>query len=132
MKALSIMQPWAWLIVNGHKDVENRTWATTYRGPILIHAGKAIDRDCDAEIKTGCHPVTGMHFDFPTLPFRWETGGIVGQADLVGVITIEEATSPWFVGPYGFVLRNAKPLPFRPMRGMLGLFDVAPPLNGTE
>ena len=43
MKAISIRQPWAWLVVHGYKDVDNRTWATKHRGPILIHAGKALD-----------------------------------------------------------------------------------------
>ena len=38
MKAISIKQPWASLIVNGIKDIENRTWATKYRGKVLIHA----------------------------------------------------------------------------------------------
>ncbi len=39
MKALSVRQPFAWAIVHGGKDVENRSWATSYRGPVLIHAG---------------------------------------------------------------------------------------------
>ena len=38
MKAISIKQPWASLIVNGYKDIENRSWRTSYRGKILIHA----------------------------------------------------------------------------------------------
>jgi hypothetical protein len=38
VKALSIRQPWAWLIANGHKDIENRSWNTNYRGAFLIHA----------------------------------------------------------------------------------------------
>ncbi|WP_286842761.1 MULTISPECIES: ASCH domain-containing protein [Sphingobacterium] len=38
MKALSIKQPWASLIAHGIKDIENRTWATKYRGTIYIHA----------------------------------------------------------------------------------------------
>src|SRR5690554_6301238 len=43
MKALSIKQPWASLIAYGIKDVENRTWKTSYRGRIYIHAsGKPI------------------------------------------------------------------------------------------
>ena len=33
MKILSVRQPWAWLIVAGHKDIENRKWRTSYRGP---------------------------------------------------------------------------------------------------
>lgn len=39
MKALSIRQPYAWLIVNGFKDIENRDWPTKFRGRVLIHAG---------------------------------------------------------------------------------------------
>lgn len=38
MKTLTVKQPWASLIVSGIKDIENRTWATKYRGPVLIHA----------------------------------------------------------------------------------------------
>ena len=40
MKAITIKQPYASLIVEGIKDIENRTWKTNYRGRILIHAGK--------------------------------------------------------------------------------------------
>ena len=42
MKALSIRQPWAWLIVNGYKDIENRTWSTDFRGRVYVHAGKRV------------------------------------------------------------------------------------------
>ena len=38
LPALSVRQPWAWLIVNGVKDIENRLWRTHHRGPSLIHA----------------------------------------------------------------------------------------------
>jgi len=40
MKALTISQPYASLIASGEKWVENRTWATRYRGPLAIHAGR--------------------------------------------------------------------------------------------
>ena len=42
--ALSIRQPWAWLIVNGHKDIENRDWPTNFRGRLLVHAGQTMAR----------------------------------------------------------------------------------------
>lgn len=42
--ALSIRQPWAWLIVNGHKDIENRDWPTNFRGRLLVHAGLTMTR----------------------------------------------------------------------------------------
>lgn len=45
MKALTIKQPWASLIVHGIKDIENRTWKTDYRGKILIHSSKKLPKD---------------------------------------------------------------------------------------
>ena len=109
MKALSIMQPWAWLIVAGHKDIENRSWPTRYRGPVLIHAGKKFDGSRD-------------EWDWPDIarPGGFDMGGIVGQAEIVDCVTA--STSRWFQGTYGFVLRNARPLPFRSCRGALGFF----------
>jgi hypothetical protein len=43
VNALIIRQPWAWAVVYAGKDVENRTWQTSYRGPLLIHAAKDDD-----------------------------------------------------------------------------------------
>ncbi len=40
MKALSLWQPWAHAIVTGGKRIETRSWATKYRGPLIIHAAK--------------------------------------------------------------------------------------------
>lgn len=75
-KALTVKQPWAWAIVAGGKDVENRSWATKYRGPVLIHAGKAADADaltCPAMRRA-------LGERGPALP----AGFVVGQAVLVG------------------------------------------------
>lgn len=41
--ALTVQQPWAWLIVKGYKPIENRTWRTDFRGRLVIHAGKTFD-----------------------------------------------------------------------------------------
>lgn len=108
--ALSIRQPWAWLIVNGYKDIENRDWSTNFRGTVLIHAGKAIDHKAAADLALGLHPVTGNSI-IPaySIPPAYETGGIVGVAEIVDCIT--SSSSEWFVGPYGFLIRNARPLP---------------------
>src|SRR5437763_3986357 len=48
-KVIVIRQPWAWLIVNGFKDIENRTWATRYRGPLIIQASarRPTEREMD-------------------------------------------------------------------------------------
>jgi hypothetical protein len=122
--AISIMQPWAGLIVHGRKDIENRSWPTRFRGPVLIHAGKKWDADAQDDLDAGLHPVTGEHLDKAGLTF--DRGGIVGVAEIVDCVTA--STSPWFVGEYGFVIRNARPLPFRPCRGQLGFFrpDFSP------
>lgn len=114
-KALSVQQPFAWLIVNGYKDIENRDWPTKFRGRFLVHAGKKFDEESYLHL---C-----ARGDIP-LPHRsaFERGGIVGEANLVGCV--EESESEWFMGYYGFVLADAKPLPFREVRGQLGFFNV--------
>jgi ASCH domain len=45
MKILSILQPWAHLIVSGSKNIENRTWSTSYRGPFLVQASLNVNRE---------------------------------------------------------------------------------------
>ncbi len=119
MKALSLRQPWAWLIVNGIKDIENRKWATRYRGHILVHASRTIDEQALAELR----PIVaaqGM-----SIPEHLPTGGIVGEVTILDCVTTSK--SPWFTGPYGFVLTDHKSLPFHPCRGKLGLFDISLP-----
>jgi ASCH domain len=112
-KALSIKQPWAWAIIEGFKDVENRSWPTSYRGPLFIHAGLkeaplgwlALDREC---------------IDFPCEVAK---GGIIGSVDLVGCV--EGYDSPWTMEDhYHWVLEKPRPRRFVPMRGKLGIFDV--------
>jgi len=118
---LSIRQPWAWLIVHRHKTIENRSWHTNRRGRILIHAGKAIDREATAFLRAGRHPVTGRHWDV-VAPDRFEVGGIVGEAAIVACL--RQSDSEWFVGPFGIELAGARPLPFVACRGMLGFFRL--------
>lgn len=122
MKALSIRQPWAWLILNAGKDVENRDWPTRFRGRFLIHASKGMTRD-EYEDADSLLAVVRPAIELP--PFEaLERGGIVGTAMLVGCVT--ESPSPWFFGKHGFELRDAMPLPFRPYKGALGFFEVLP------
>lgn len=130
MKALSIRQPWAWLIVHGGKDIENRTWHTKLRGRFLVHASKGM---------TGKEYCDGLEFamragltqelrDFPTsqLMLQEWCGGIIGSVELVD--SVDTSDSPWYMGAKGFVLRDPRPLPFTPCKGRLGFFDVPPEL----
>lgn len=51
MKVLTIRQPWASLIILGYKRFEFRSWKTSYRGDLLIHAGKMIDKEAEKRLK---------------------------------------------------------------------------------
>lgn len=112
--ALSVRQPCAWLIAAGHKDIENRTWKHSFRGEFLIHAGKTWD--------TGARAPNGLSWPAEILGIPEDVGGIVGVAEVVDCVSGHG--SPWFVGPYGFVIRNARLLPFMPMKGQLGFFKA--------
>lgn len=118
--ALSIMQPWAGLIVNGLKDIENRSWPTRFRGDFLIHAGLKLDGDAMDSVDAGMHPVKFLDDLEGHHGLLYPRGGIVGIAEIVDCVT--SSASPWFVGEYGFVLRNARPIEFRPCKGALGFF----------
>lgn len=119
MKALSILQPWAWLIANGHKDIENRVWRTNFRGAFLIHAGKRWGREQRDDLAQ-------VRAAFPdiALPASFDLGGIIGSARIADCV--EDYPSPWFNGPFGFVVADAAPLPFQPCRGMLSFFTPCP------
>lgn len=126
--ALTIRQPWAWAIVNAGKDIENRRWPTNYRGPICIHAAKGmtelewvdamdfIDRDIPLP-RPEAHSRRARAINSEAA----KRGGIIATAEIVDCV--QQSESPWFFGPYGFVLANVQPVPFLPCKGALGLFD---------
>ena len=115
MKALSIRQPWAWAILHAGKNVENRTWHTSYRGPLLIHAGKGFDK-------------FGKWWLINTLglavPGNLPRGGIVGRVRLVDCVTHMDYDAPWFAGPFGFVLADPEEILFYNCVGRLGIFEA--------
>ena len=123
--ALSIRQPWASLILLAGKDIENRKWETRVRGPILIHAAKGMTRreyldamdfaDANGTCRIG-------HLFDSFFPDNLPRGGIIGSVNLTDCVY--QSDSPWFQGPYGFVLCDPRPLPFIPFTGQLGFFDV--------
>ena len=132
--ALSIRQPWAWAIVRAGKDIENRSWPTKVRGRILIHAAqKMTDEDFDGcmdlldEIQPTNLAGSGTSARLGRRASALHStdarrGGIIGEVEIVDCV--DRSASPWFFGPFGFVLRNARPLPFRPLKGRLGFFEV--------
>jgi hypothetical protein len=124
MKVLSIMQPWAFLIVSNIKGLENRTWNPKYRGRLLVHAGKKEDLDSmDWAIRTAAEAMgVAPHEVMEAYLRRRHLGAIVGEVKLTDVV--ERSTDRWFFGPYGLVLRE--PIRYRPLpcRGHLGLFPA--------
>jgi hypothetical protein len=117
MICLSIRQPWAWLIVNGWKNIENREWPTRFRGRFLVHASKGMTRGEYDACRLFMAGFTSM--DLPPME-ALERGGIVGEAVLLDCVRRHD--SEWFCGPWGFVLDEARPLPFEPLKGALGFF----------
>lgn len=122
LKALSVRQPWASLLAWGLKPVENRTWSTRFRGPVLIHASKGLTRTEYDNAMDFCIRRCGLG-DTHEYLLRFEElkrGGIVGVANIVDCVT--DHPSPYFVGTHGFVMADARELPFTPCRGALGFF----------
>jgi hypothetical protein len=120
MKALSLTQPWAWLVVHGGKDVENRVWNTHYRGRFLIHAAKGMTK---AQWLHAFLFVEGMAGTSAAerIP-RYEAlqrGGIVGAAVLWDVVPPTPCPSLAWQMPnqFGFRLASIEALPFRACKG---------------
>jgi len=117
MKALSLKQPFAELILQGRKKIELRKWNTKFRGEFYIHASKVPDK---AAMKT---------FGFDSLP----TGAILGKATLVDVKhyktkkehdkdkKLHLASTSW--GNYGFILKNPKRIKPIPCKGALNFWN---------
>jgi len=133
MKALSIRQPWAWLIIHSpdFKDIENRTWHTKFRGRFLVHASAGMTRKEWGEAYQFCLESGAMNppFDLPEYD-QLQRGGIIGSVELVD--SLDTSDSPWYMGQKGFLLRDPKPLPFTPYKGQLGFFEVDPQALGLD
>lgn len=125
MKALTLIQPWATLIVAGHKHFETRSWQTSYRGPVLIHAGKKVDRRWADWLMEKGYPSAPDLADLPT-------GAVVGVAEVVGMWSTNRFLPQGPEYDYGDyspnrwawqlanVVRLAEPVP---CRGQLNLWE---------
>lgn len=115
IKVLSVKQPWAWCIFNAGKDIENRSWATTYRGKLYIHASKQFD--------WGAYSNIMLDYNIPQNLKTFEQGGIVGSVNVDACI--KNSVSNWAdKNLWNWVLRNQKSTTFRPCKGQLGIFDM--------
>jgi hypothetical protein len=140
MKALTVLQPWAQLLILGAKCYDVRCWQTTHRGPLLIHAGRTFPESarglCRSEPIRDILARAGYKspFDLPRRAF-------------VGTITLEDclptdqllhsqvgehhfAFGDFQPGMWAWKMSNPRPLP-HPIGfpGRLGVFEVPTPLG---
>lgn len=132
MKAITICQPWPWAIFYGPKRIENRTWPSDHRGPLLIHAGKSRkfwDDGCLFLDRYGWRP--------PAIEIQW--GAIIGVVEMVDCVPVAAVSVDLFAeGPWCHVYENprpfAEPIPYRGQQGMFFVPDsvVAAQLEATQ
>lgn len=127
MKALTIKQPWATLIAEGYKEYEFRTWKTSYRGDILIHAGKGIDHEAMKKMES-------LHLEYPT-------GCIIAKATITDCIKVDDSFSKKQLEKnplvynnlknksekqrYGFKLEKVEKIKPIPVNGKLSFWDFS-------
>jgi len=119
MKTLSIRQPWAWLIVHGGKDIENRSWHTKYRGRFLVHASNGMTK---REYAFAAEYAKRLGVIVPPAN-QLLLGGVIGSVELIDCLAAHK--SQWYMpGNKAFVLREPRALPFHSTPGRLGFFDA--------
>lgn len=117
MLCLTVRQPWAWAIFHG-KDIENRDWPTRVRGRVAVHAAKGMTEAEYVAAYRYCE-ARGVTLPMPELLLR---GCVLGTVEIVDCVSSSD--SPWFMGDYGFVLRNPQPIaPPRAAKGALGFWQ---------
>lgn len=120
MKAITIKQPWASLIVSGLKDIENRTWKTNFRGRVLIHAGKTRERQFSIPKKLFADDNVYSVISEKELP----QGTIIGSVEIVDCV--QNHPSLWAEkGVWNWVLANPVmfPEPITDVKGKLSFWD---------
>jgi hypothetical protein len=143
MRVLSFRQPWLDAILRGGKRIENRVgWKNChYRGPILLHASVHKSKGYHREVRDWASVHTSGLWMPPALETELPRGGIVGRADIVGIVQgfgtprgraiigdterpLDDRELLWWMGGFALVLDRVQRLDFVPCAGSLGLFRV--------
>lgn len=95
MKVLTIKQPWATLIINGDKRFEFRSWRTNYRGELLIHAGKSVDKDAMKRLNK-------------YLKNEIPLGKIIGKVNITDCIELDEKLKEELLKENRDIYKNSK------------------------
>lgn len=122
MKVLSIREPWASIIINGYKEYEFRNWKTNYRGKILIHASKNIEKENVNRFKE--------------LNLDYKQGYIIGESELVDCIPVTKEFENDLINKneliyggtknrtgYAWKLKNIKAIEPIQAKGQLGIWN---------
>ncbi len=146
MKAVTLREPWASLVACGAKRIETRSWPTSYRGPLAIHAAKgASTQELEFALRHAEPFRTALHLGGIELVGDFPRGAIVATALLVNCVPIEnerivaglrligaaapheEAFGDYSAGRYAWLLSDVRPLhePI-PAKGALGLWNWEP------
>lgn len=131
LKALTLAQPWASLVACGAKKIETRSWKTSYRGPLAIHAAKGFPKSAQ-----------NLFYEFPIYPALdavkhgdLPRGSIIAIAKLVACLEItpafvegltftEKCFGDYGPGRYAWILQDATSFPEPiPAKGALSLWD---------
>jgi len=138
MKALTVKQPWAWAIIHGGKDVENRSRPTKHRGQLYIHAGVAESKEARAwPAIRAAFTHHGITLDDPMVGMP--RGHVIGTVDVIDCHHADdclekhynyidghwtEPCSEWSMpDQYHWVLANPQPVTPFPMQGKLGIWN---------
>lgn len=133
MKAISILQPWAQLVVTGEKKIETRSWKTGHRGWLAIHVSQRF-RDSQRELASQepFRGALGRHGfkSASALP----RGVIVGLVKLTDCVPTEQLTDVgsselafgiFTPGHWAWLLDEPRPLEIPvSFPGSLGIFDI--------
>lgn len=123
MKAITVREPWAWLLSEGFKDQENRVSFTKFQGRIFIHSSTAFVKDFDK-----VEHFVGVHFGI-IIPsreaLRLNQGRIIGVADF-GPMTGFNTKARWGMNNhFAWPVRWAHPIkPSEIIRGQLGVWGI--------
>lgn len=120
MRALTVKAPWAWAILHAGKDVENRSWSTSYRGPLAIHAAVGCSRDYYAWATAW---MANLGVETPALD-TLSRGCVMGYVDVIDCV--RESDRLWGMADnWHWLLANPRSCEPRFVRGSLGLWTLS-------
>lgn len=129
MKAISLIQPWGTLILDGIKTIETRMWSTKHRGDLLICAGQKFQNDLPDDVATILNRVFKANNYTPKHQLAHPKGVMLCVVNLVDVrdMTGDDGYGACYTcdeGRKAWIIENVRPVKQVPIKGKLSLFEV--------